>query len=297
LLSTLNGALSINLAMPEAWSQIEVEATVEDYFSMLDMELRDQPYNKAEHNRALQRLLNNRSHGSVERKHQNISAIVVELGYPYIDGYKPLGNYQELLRIVVEERLSQSVDLNRDVKASVEERAEDIPDVEDILSIQVDPPVFEEGAPRVAEKTSGRRHGMARKNYLEIEARNQSLGLAGEEFILRFEHERLDRAKEPSLAKQIRHVAALEGDQAGYDVLSFETDGRKRLIEVKTTRFGQMTPFFASHAEVDFSRGRGKDYQLYRLYSFKIAPKLYVLPGSLNDTCRLNAITFSALPV
>jgi hypothetical protein len=115
--------------MPEGWSRGEVEATIADYFSMLDMELRDQPYNKAEHNRALQRILNNRSHGSVERKHQNISAILIGVGYPYIDGYKPLGNYQELLRIVVEERLWHSADLNRDVKAVVEKPAEEIPEV------------------------------------------------------------------------------------------------------------------------------------------------------------------------
>jgi len=201
--------------MPKAWSRLEVEATVADYFSMLDMELRGHPYNKTEHNRELQRLLNNRSHGSVERKHQNISAILIELGYPYVDGYKPLGNYQELLRVVVEERLSQSPNLNRNVEASVEKPAEDIPEVEDILSIQMDPPVFEERAPRIAEGKPVRRDRII-KNYLEIEARNQSLGLAGEEFILRFERERLDRAKKPSLAKRIRHVAVLEGDQAGY---------------------------------------------------------------------------------
>jgi len=282
--------------MPEAWSRLEVEAAVQHYVSMLDLELQYQPYNKAEHNRALQRLLINRSHGSVERKHQNISAILIELGYPYIDGYKPLGNYQELLRTVVEERLRESADLNSDVKAVVERPAENVPEVEDILSIQVDPPVFEEKAPRAAEGPTSKRRGSGTKNWLEIEARNQSLGLAGEEFILRFEHERLDRAKKSNLANQIRHIAALEGDQAGYDILSFETDGRKRLIEVKTTRFGQMTPFFASRAEVNFSKSSQREYQLYRLYRFKIDPKLYVLPGSLNQTCRLDAVTYSAFP-
>ncbi len=45
--------------MAEVWSQAEVEATVSDYFEMLAMDLRDEPYNKAEHNRNLQKLLNN----------------------------------------------------------------------------------------------------------------------------------------------------------------------------------------------------------------------------------------------
>ena len=137
---------------------------------------------------------------------------------------------------------------------------------------------------------------VTRRNYLEIEARNQSLGRAGEEFILRFERERLVRAGEQKLAKEIRHVAVLEGDYLGYDILSFEADGRERLIEVKTTRFGAMTPFFASRAEVNFSKARENDYQLYRLYTFHSQPKLYRLPGSLGRSCRLDPVTYSAFP-
>lgn len=52
---------------------------------MLAKELRGEAFNKAEHNRALQHSLNSRTRGSVERKHQDISAILIELGYPYID--------------------------------------------------------------------------------------------------------------------------------------------------------------------------------------------------------------------
>jgi len=81
--------------MGDDWSREEVEAAVSDYFDMLAMELRGQPFNKAEHNRNLQKLLKNRPKGSIERKHQNISAVLIELGYPYIDGYKPLGNQNQ----------------------------------------------------------------------------------------------------------------------------------------------------------------------------------------------------------
>src|SRR5690242_3319336 len=94
------------------WSRIEVEAAVRDYFDMLGKELRGEPYNKAEHNRQLQRLVPERTRGSIEKKHQNISAVLIELGYPYIDGYKPLSNFQRsLLPQVVEERLVGSPQL------------------------------------------------------------------------------------------------------------------------------------------------------------------------------------------
>ena len=92
--------------MPGDWSLSEVEATVADHRAMLALELKGQPFNKAEHNRRLQRLLDGRSRGSIERKHQNISAIMSELEYPYIKGYKPLRNYQELLLQVVNDQMA-----------------------------------------------------------------------------------------------------------------------------------------------------------------------------------------------
>ena len=82
----------------EDWSEAEVEATVRDYFEMLREEAAGVAYNKSEHNQSLRRVLNGRSKSSVELKHQNISAVLDALGLPYINGYKPRGNSQLLLR-------------------------------------------------------------------------------------------------------------------------------------------------------------------------------------------------------
>ena len=281
--------------MPDDWSRVEVEAAVSDYFDMLAMELRGQPFNKAEHNRNLQKLLNNRPKGSIERKHQNISAILIELGYPYIDGYKPLGNYQRLLRDVVEERLNGTTSLDQAAAIAVEQPAENPPKISDLLSILVDPPKPEEDRTRLHD-TPRPKPLLRRKNYLEAEARNRSLGRAGEELILRFEHERLWRAGKKKLADRIEHVAETKSDSLGYDIQAFEIDGRERLIEVKTTRFGALTPFFASRNEVNVSDDRQAEYQLYRLFKFSQQPKLFVLSGSLHQTCSLEPIQFSAIP-
>lgn len=83
------------------WSLDEVEATVADYFEMLDLELSGSKYNKAQHRRALLPMLDNRSPQAIELKHQNISAILNSKGYPFIHGYKPRGNYQQLLEKIV----------------------------------------------------------------------------------------------------------------------------------------------------------------------------------------------------
>jgi hypothetical protein len=277
------------------WSREEVEAAVGDYLDMLAKELRGEPFNKAEHNRALLRMLNTRTRGSIERKHQNISAILIESGYPYVEGYKPLGNYQELLRVVVEGRLSVSPGIESVVADVVEKAVVGIPNVDDLLAIEVDPPAREEKGMRTREQPRSPRIPM-RRNYLELESKNSSLGRAGEELAVRFEQERLRRIGKPRLAANVQSVALTLGDHLGYDILSFERDGRERLIEVKTTRFGVWTPFFASRKEVNVSEQRAEQYQLYRIFAFDAQPRLFSLPGSLRRSCRLDPYTYSAEP-
>jgi len=87
------------------WSQEELQAIVSDYMEMLDSEVRGQKYRKAHHRRNLLPKLNNRSEGSIEFKHQNISAVLQEAGLQWIKGYKPASNYQNALKIVVLEGL------------------------------------------------------------------------------------------------------------------------------------------------------------------------------------------------
>jgi hypothetical protein len=79
------------------WSRDEVDLIVADYFMMLSAELAGEPYNKSDLNRDLRPLLNGRTKSSVEFKHQNISAVLVGMGLPYIDGYKPARNYSQTL--------------------------------------------------------------------------------------------------------------------------------------------------------------------------------------------------------
>jgi hypothetical protein len=78
---------------PHDWSRLEVEAVVDDYLSMLASELAGTPYNKTAHRRALMPLLNARTEQSIEFKRANISAALLDAGFPYINGYKPRSNY------------------------------------------------------------------------------------------------------------------------------------------------------------------------------------------------------------
>src|SRR5690554_2568612 len=88
----------------QPWSPRELELIVTDYFEMLQLDLARQPYSKAERNRALQELTG-RSKGSIEYKHQNISAVLYRLGQPFVRGYKPAFNFQAALVETVAEHL------------------------------------------------------------------------------------------------------------------------------------------------------------------------------------------------
>src|SRR3546814_3995923 len=63
---------------------------------MLTDELVGRSFNKAARNRDLQAVID-RSKGSIEVKHQNISAVLPGLGQPWIEGYKQAANFQNAL--------------------------------------------------------------------------------------------------------------------------------------------------------------------------------------------------------
>lgn len=279
------------------WSLGEVEATVDDYLQMLKQELLGIPFNKAAHNRNLRTKLDGRSKGAIEFKHQNISSILIELGCPYIDGYKPgFDNYQNLLRDIVSQRLNAETDLEALIARNVERPAEARNPQNDLSLISVPSPKQKlEGKSYLNEIPT--RSFSSTRNYLEIEARNSSLGLAGEELVLLYEQKRLWNAGARKLADKIEHVSKTKGDSLGYDILSFEVTGRERLIEVKTTRFGEYVPFFASRNEVSVSERHTDQYYLYRLFRYgKKKPRFFTLPGSLKNTCDLIPLQFSATP-
>lgn len=157
----------------------------------------------------------------------------------------------------MEARLLGSNHLNQTVAATVENTEIKLPVVTDLLSILVAPPITENEKSNLYERPLSSSMPI-KKNYLEIEARNEALGFAGEKLVLEFEHERLWRHGKKDLANRIEHIADTRGDGFGFDILSFEMDGRDRLIEVKTTRFGASTPFFVSRNEVSVSNSKGK---------------------------------------
>lgn len=258
---------------------------------MLSSWLAGTPFSKAAHRRALLPLLDERSEKSIEFKYMNISAALIDANFPYIPGYAPLYNYQGLVTEVLAEVLPNSSSLLSLAAADADSPIV-VPEVADILSVLTSKPKTSPEPPGVRETQPP----LVRlsTNYVEREALNRSLGAAGERFVLNYERARLIHAGKESLASRIEHTSVVTGDQAGFDILSFEESGAERLIEVKTTKYGLETPFFVTRNEVAKSEIRAQQYQIYRLFEFKVAPRLYVLPGAIGANCVLSAATFLA---
>jgi hypothetical protein len=272
------------------WSLAEVEAVVAEYFAMLGLELRGETYNKADRNRQLRRLLNSRSAGSVEFKHQNISAVLVNRNQPYIAGYKPRQNYQSLLEDVVLQRIESDADwAARALKSEVFAPTAAPPtDFSRLADLEENPPDRRE---RPIRRQGAR---VVHIDFVERETGNARLGRLGEEWTLEYERRRLHDAGRRDLSTGVRHVSVEEGDGLGYDISSFDTAGKSVLIEVKTTGLGKSFPFYVSRNELHCSKREAPRYQLYRVFEFSQNPRLFRLKGDLEKSCRLEPTTYRA---
>lgn len=235
-------------------------------------------------------MLENRSEGSIEFKHCNVSAAMIDLGFPYLAGYKPRANYQALLGDVIAAQVEAKPSMDQIALAAVLQPAV-TPEIVNFAKVKSEAPQLQL---RAAEASATPFLRAIKRDYLEREALNQSLGLAGEEFVVQYEHWRLIELGQHRLADRVEHVSRSQGDGLGYDVLSFDGDGRERFIEVKTTSFGRETPFFVSRGELALSKSAESQFHLYRLFDFRKTPRLFGLAGTLERHCLLNPITYKA---
>lgn len=277
----------------EPWAALEIEAVVAGYAEMLRMELRGERYSKADAVRALHAMLLVRSTGSIERKLQNVSAVLDESGLEWIDGYKPLAHYQRELKAVVLTVIGPG---RRIGEALASYGSSPLVAAQGRRLATDDVVVAAPGARQPAHaRTSVNLTGSAMTGLRDFQARK--LGAAGEEWVVDLEREKLSRLGRHDLADRVVWVARDIGDGAGYDIGSFREDGRRRLIEVKTTNYGPRTPFYITRWEIDVSRQNPEAYSLYRVHGFARDPRIYILDGSVEERARLEPKVFLGIPI
>jgi hypothetical protein len=265
------------------WQPAELDAIIADYFDMLAADLEGRPYVKTRHRERMISQLG-RSNGSIEYKYQNISAVLNKLGSPWIPGYKPANNHQGALLDAIDRYLTEHA------------AALDVPIIEP-PSLPVLADVFVPMPPVAIDdgRESKRLTQLIRKyDPVERDNRNRSLGKAGEAFVFDLEQRRLHAADRADLAHKVRWVADVDGDGAGYDVLSFDPVGNERLLEVKTTNGSSRTPFFISRNEYAVSAERSDHWRLYRVHMFANSPHVFVLSPPLDMALNLTTEVWRA---
>lgn len=265
------------------WTDAEFDVCVADYFAMLKADVAGSPYVKAAHRRAL---LTQVAHpeGSIERLHQNISAVMKGFGLPWIIGYKPLPHYNTTLPDAVGRYLNTfgPPDFAAPTIGMADEGA-----------LYLDTPPTQRNTPPPAEVeetlTIARKFDVAGRD-----ARNRALGRAGEARVLAHERTTLRGCGAHKLASQVRWVSEEDGDGAGYDIASFAPDGTPRLIEVKTTTGWDRTPFHISRNELRVAEARRDHWRLMRVYNFARDPRAFELCPPLDAHVSLTATSFRA---
>ena len=180
------------------WSDQEIDLIVADYFHMLTRELSSQSYVKSQHNAALQQLTG-RSRGSIEMKHQNISAVLARLGMRWINGYKPLPNFQNALIDGIGRYLAL--------------KGEPVLSFADATTLKVaDPSSLWIGAPPSPsaddkKETEALRRLVRKFDPAARDARNRKLGEQGEQLVLEHERHRLIAGGREDLASKIQWIS------------------------------------------------------------------------------------------
>ncbi len=253
---------------------------------MLEKDLAGHAYNKAEHNRNLQRYID-RSRSSIEFKHQNISAVLKGFGEAWIPGYVPAFNYQFSLEDAVWRWMEKVSWAEKQPETSLNIG------MAEPTSLFVDPPPTMSNQPPPAETEQMIR--VAKKfDIAARDARNRKLGYAGEKLVFERERAELIQSGREDLARKVRWVSQEDGDGAGYDIASFKVDGQPRLIEVKTTNGWERTPFYISRNEIEVSEEQADRWCLFRLWNFSRKPRAFELYPPLSAHVALTATSYEA---
>jgi len=149
-----------------------------------------------------------------------------------------------------------------------------------------------------AESTPSKRKGMAPKTNYEREARKyRKYGDRGEKIVMRAEIDRLMKEfglSEKQAMKKVSQVSR-KSDSYGYDILSVNSDGSARYIEVKATtgKVGDVD-FYYTENEYEKAKEYGRNYFIYIVYEIKsIEPKIWIIRNPfLSNTLEMRPVQY-----
>lgn len=126
-------------------------------------------------------------------------------------------------------------------------------------------------------------------NFIQNNIDNKRIGDLGELWVLKYEIEKLRQSGQHNLIEKIKHTAKDEGDGTGYDIQSFDGNGQKIYIEVKTTKGGKNSTFYITRTELERSKIEKDNFYLYRLYNYNEnndTADILIIKGDLTTLCE-----------
>ncbi|KKN33678.1 hypothetical protein LCGC14_0801390 [marine sediment metagenome] len=272
------------------WTADENKTLVDVYFEVFNDQLAGRRRKPEEIRQILLARGVDRGRGSIDFKLGNTSSVLSRLGLPWLRGFSPAPHLQRALSDEVEQRLPPAL-----IYAIDHDEISPEPfGLSHTTKLFVDVPTLKQKPDLVPEAFVR----LARKfDPAARDDRNRKLGEAGEKFVLEVEKRRLVSLGLDRRIKDLRWVAKEDGDGLGYDIRSFDDTGRQeRLIEVKTTRGGALTPFFLTENERHVAEDRREHWQLYRVHAFANTPKIYTVSPPLGETFKLETSVWKVRP-
>jgi hypothetical protein len=132
-------------------------------------------------------------------------------------------------------------------------------------------------------------------DFIDKAKRDIAIGLAGEELVVAYEKSQLRSAGREDLAEKVKRISK-EADGYGFDILSFDTTGEVKYIEVKTTSIqNSLQPFDVTINEIETSKKHKDKYWVYRIYDILgEKPKFYKINGAFSDFFELKPRSYKA---
>lgn len=122
-------------------------------------------------------------------------------------------------------------------------------------------------------KSAGTRKTGARKTDFDaLNKKKKTVGTLGEILVY---NDEVDRVADLGVAKEVDHKAVTEGDGLGYDILSYDDQGNKIYIEVKTTESNKPEGFYLTPKEKTVCESNPAAYKLYRVYNLNKSAGTY----------------------
>lgn len=252
------------------WTTHEIAEVVSSYFQMWRLEQSGERYAKKPYRDILLDLLPARSVGSIEYKLQNVSAVLDEVGFPWIRGYKPARNYQQLLVDQIAMYLLNHRLIPQELKPVASPEA---PLVE-VGVPQPMQPKFDMGPVEAAVATLDWAAAAARS----IEVHRVAVDLAVER-----EKYTLVARGHDDLAREVAPVETPRST-AGFDFTSYSADGDERQVNVKGTTSNANAAIFLEMSELELLRTT-PFAEIQRVYDIQMEPKMFRLqPKDVRET-------------